>query len=252
MAKKIGLGIAVILCIVLIVHGFFGKTVTQRQTGTLYYLNEIDGVMSIFRSDANTKNEQLIYTHKGKSDLENQNVLGYYYEPEENCIYFIALTKGEDGEPALGQYRIVPGEENATFVKYDPEYDGSGKYREYKIRNTWNNLKAESDEGNLILYRDKHKETLKKFSGIYDAKDNKGFEPLGISPDGDCVVYTATAYRTAWGARLNRFLSEQFHWEDSSNSKKKSKKYQTNIIDISTKNSSKFVVGKDIQWIPEV
>ena len=220
-----------------VIHGFIGKTATEKQVGEIFYRRLDNGVVNIYKSSANLKNEVLIYSHAGKSNLENQNVLGYYFEKSENAVYFVAITTKDNSEEALGLYKVVVGNSDAEFVDFCPENDGSGKFREYKIQKEINGMKADTKRGNLIVYTADKETELKQFTGLYSKKGNMGYIPVGFSPDGSSLVYTSKNKQN----KFNDFISEKFDFKETTP--------PFYIVDISTKNSSKFVKGFDIQWV---
>ncbi|MDF2854872.1 MAG: hypothetical protein K0Q87_723, partial [Neobacillus sp.] len=105
MKKK--LVIAILLLIVIIVISFYvfqylrsniHSELLSDLEGTIYYTERVEGVLTLFKSDATQENKTLIYSHKGKGKDSygdyNDNILDFYYDKISKTIYFIAMSNG--------------------------------------------------------------------------------------------------------------------------------------------------------------
>lgn len=195
--------------------------------GTIYYTERVEGVLTLFKSDATQENKTLIYSHKGKGKDSygdyNDNILDFYYDKTSKTIYFIAMNNGswslfslkEGDKPILLQKEIM--ETNTDY-----------------IQNQFKNLTVTSKQGSLYLSENGNEKTLKKFYGMYDEKFT-GYHPIGFSPDGKYLVYHSMENLTPFGTLLDGFFKNSVG--------------DTYIMDFSTMKSTKFIDAYQIQWI---
>ena len=75
------------------------KDILDNLEGELYYLKRVDGSLTLFKSDANLKNEKLLYSHKGKGEDGygdyNDNIIDYFFDSEKNTLNFVAMHNGD-------------------------------------------------------------------------------------------------------------------------------------------------------------
>lgn len=185
MMKKLIVGallLTVLIFIFLNVFHYFSSTMHSEQLadleGTIYYSKRVDGVITLFKSDATLKNETLIYSHKGKGKDSfgsyNDNIVDFYYDNTSQTIFFTAMN---DGDWSL--FSLKDGEKTPIFIRKEDMMTKT----DY-IQNENNNRTAISKKGSLYLSENGKEKTIKKFHGIYDEKFT-GYGPIGFSPDGN-------------------------------------------------------------------
>lgn len=242
MKQKIIWGIVIFLAIFLILHGFLGKNARQRQEGEVYYLKNTQTANTLYHAKANTKDETPIYTHEGKGDCKNQKILAYYYNEAENLIYFVALKKDNAGQDAFGLYSIQPGNSDAEFVKFYPEFDGKGEYSDLKVQISKDGKTLYNDKGSLCFQQGTDHHLLKKFGGIYNKEISPGYVPIGITPDGNYALYSAKVSSSKFMKNVNEFLTQVIY--------KKPLGEDIYIVDLRDNTSSRYVKDAyDFQFV---
>jgi hypothetical protein len=237
MLKKIVFGtlsFIVIIFIVSIVFPYFSSTMHSELLadleGTIYYSKRVDGVTTLFKSDATLKNETLIYCHKGKGKdgfgSYNDNIIDFYYDKSSQTMFFTAMNKGD-----WSLFSLKDGEKTPTFLRKE---DMMAK-TDY-IQNQFNNRMVTSKEGSIYLSENGKEKTIKKFHGIHDEKFT-GYGPIGFSPDGKYLVYHSMEHLTSFGTLLESLVNNSFG--------------HTYIMELSTMESTRFIDASNIQWIIE-
>ena len=97
--------------------------------GKIYYTKRIDGVNTLFKSDATLQNEILIYSHLGKGKGRygnNDNIIEYYYDSKSKTVSFIAMN---DGNWSL--FLLKDGEENPNLINII-DFDEKNAFRTNK------------------------------------------------------------------------------------------------------------------------
>lgn len=238
MKKKIIVGILLLLLFIVVAFNlfqYFTRDSTNSQLlseleGTIYYTERVDGINTLFKSDATTQNKTLIYSHKGKGKDSygghNDNIIDFYYDKINKTFYFIAMDNGD-----WTLFSLKEGE-NKPIVLQKDVMETETDY----IHNQFKNLTATSKKGSLYLLEDGNETSIKKFYGMYDEKLT-GYDSIGFSPDGNYLVYHSMEHLTPFGSLLEGFVKNTFG--------------NTYILDLSTMESAKFINAYKIQWIIE-
>lgn len=140
--------------------------------GTVYYTERVDGVNTLFKSDATLQNKILIYSNKGKGKTGlgdyNDNIVDFYYDKTSQTIHFIAMNNGNwrlfslkegDNKPIV---HSLEDEESISFFHQKMIEMTKTDY----IQNQFGNLTATSKEGSLYLLENGNEKIIKKFYGI--------------------------------------------------------------------------------------
>jgi hypothetical protein len=195
--------------------------------GTIYYTERVDGVLTLFKSDAALQNKTLIYSHKGKGKDgygdNNDNILDFYYDKTSKNIYFSAMNNG-----SWSLFSLKEGEDQPILLQKDTMVTTT----DY-IQNQFRNLTVTSKQGSLYQTEKGKEKTIKKFYGIYDEKFT-GYYPIGFSPDGNYLVFHSMEHLTPLGSLLEGFVKNSIG--------------NTYIMDFSTMKSTKFIDVYKIQW----
>ena len=235
MKKKFlwGALLALVLCVLsLNVFQYFSRNmhsdILSDLEGTIYYTKRVDGVKTLIKSDANLKNETLIYSHKGKGKdgygSYNDNIIDFYYDKTSQIMYFIAMNNG-----SWSLFSLKDGEKKPSYLRKEDMITKT----DY-IQNDFNKRTVTSKNGSIHLSENGKKKIIKKFYGIYDEKFT-GYDPIGFSPDGRYLVYYSMDHLTPFGALLTGIFTNSIG--------------NTYILDLSTLESTRFVDAADIQWV---
>ncbi|MCM3584643.1 hypothetical protein M3182_02655 [Mesobacillus maritimus] len=235
--KKAIIGVLFSLLLMVLIITVFPKLKSTQNTqllseteGTLYYLERVDGVKTLFKADTNLENKTVVYSHKGKGKDStgdyNDNILDFYYNQVEKTFHFIAMNNG-----AWSMFSLKEGETQPTLLKEDV-MEMSTDY----IKTHFKQQTVVAKKGSLYLTENNEESLLLKFKGIYDPKWT-GYNPIGFSPNGNYLVYTSMEHLTPIGTIIDGFLTDSFG--------------HTYIMDLSTKKSTRFVDSYEIQWVVE-
>ncbi|PFR22795.1 hypothetical protein COK19_21010 [Bacillus cereus] len=235
MKKKIIVGLLLLILIIIISFNIFqhftsttNSQVLSDLEGTIYYTERVDGVLTLFKSDATLQNKTLIYSHKGKGKDSygdyNDNILDFYYDKTSKTIYFIAMNNGSWSLFSLKEKETKPILLQKEAMETNTDY----------IQNQFKNLTVSSKKGSLYLFENGHEKTIKKFYGLYDEKFT-GYQSIGFSPNGKYLVYHSMEHLTPFGSLLEGFVKDSVG--------------NTYIMDLSTMESAKFIDAYGIQWI---
>lgn len=209
----------------------------QKVNGQIYYLKRDDGILKLYRSDANLKNETLIYSHEKKGRINNgeynDNIIDFCYYPETGTIEFVAMN----GDWSL--YRMKIGDGEPESIKTRIEDAKTEKEAEVFIRTDYINLKNDKftiyeEDGSIYLKKkDGLKKCIKKYWGIRksDISGLVGYVPEGLSPDSKYLIYGTTGSFTGVGALLGI------------------NRYKRYIMNLDTLASEEYVNSQSIQWI---
>ncbi|WP_010676630.1 hypothetical protein [Bacillus timonensis] len=222
--------------IVIFLNGFqyFKSTMNanllEDVEGTIYYTKRVDGVLTLFKSDASLQNETLIYSHKGKGKDNyggnNDNIIDFHYDKAYQTISFIAMHDG-----SWSMFSLKDGETKPT-LKHKQEMMEHTEY----IQNQFENLSVIDQQGSLYLLEDGNEKVIKKFHGIYDGNEKfTGYTPIGFSPDGKYLVYHSMEHVTSLGTILEGLFQDSVG--------------HTYIMDLSTMKSTRYIDAYTIQWI---
>ncbi|WP_240948569.1 hypothetical protein [Bacillus sp. RO1] len=102
MKKKFIIGLLLVAVISVVSFKLFqnstsniNEDVLTDLEGTIYFTKRVDGVLTLFKSDASLQNKTLVYSHKGKGNdglgNYNDNIINFYYYKAEETVYFIAM-----------------------------------------------------------------------------------------------------------------------------------------------------------------
>ncbi|WP_226682892.1 hypothetical protein [Sutcliffiella horikoshii] len=237
MKKKIIIGLLLVSVISVVSFKLFQNSTSNINPevltdleGTIYFTERVDGVLTLFKSDANLQNKTLVYSHNGKGNDGlgdyNDNIIEFYYNQAEETVYFIAMDNG-----SWSLFSLRDGEETPTVMQKEVM-----EIETDYIQNKTENGTASSKKGSLYLLSEGNEKIIKKFHGLYDEKFT-GYRPTGFSPDGQYLVYHSMEHATPLGTILKGMV------EDSVGN--------TYVMDLSTLESAEYVDAHNIQWVEE-
>ncbi|MGD6993813.1 hypothetical protein [Sutcliffiella horikoshii] len=235
MKKKISLGILLLVVISFIsielFQSYSNKTspeVVADLEGTIYFTERVNGVLTLFKSDATLQNKTLVYSHKGKGNTGfgdyNDNIIDFNYDKTSQTVYFIAMQDGSWSLFSLHESENTPTLLQKEVMETKTEY----------LKNEHENQTATSKKGTLYLLSEGNEKIIKKFHGLYDEKFT-GYRPTGFSPDGKHLVYHSMEHATPLGTILKGMVAETVG--------------TTYIMNLSTMKSAEFVNAYNIQWV---
>lgn len=237
MKKKLLILVSVVVFVVIAFNIFiyFKNTINSEIVanleGEFYYLKRVDDINTLFKSDANLKNEKLIYSHKGKGKdnygNNNDNIIDYYYDIKSKTVSFIAMNNGD-----WSLFSLKEGEDTATLIN-KADFMTNTDY----INNQTENITATQKKGSIYITQNGEEKCINKFYGLYDNKFT-GYQPLGLSPDGKFLIYYSAEHLTPYGAIIEGFLNGSVG--------------HNYIIDLSTGKSTRFIDASNIQWIRNI
>jgi hypothetical protein len=234
MKKKSFIILLAVLLITIILFIFqpFNSSVQSERLqdlkGSVYFLERVDDVLTLFRSDATLRSKVLIYSHKGKGadgyGGYNDNLIDFHYDKESGTIQFIAMYEGD-----WSLFSLTEGEDKPILVQKD-----TMQMRTSYLRHSLDELTVLSDEGTLYLLEDGKKTILKEYEGKYDSKFSSGYTPIGFSPDGNYLVYSSADDANSLFGLISAFVDPS---------------PEIYIMDLSTRESINFVEAHKIQWV---
>lgn len=237
MKKKllISVSLVVFIGIAFNIFIYFKSTINSEIVanleGQIYYTKRVDGINTLFKSDANLKNEKLIYSHKGKGKdnygSNNDNIIDYYYDIKSNIISFIAMNNGD-----WSLFSIKEGENTATLIN-KADFMTNTDY----INNQTENITVAQKKGSIYIAQNGEEKCINKFYGLYDDKFT-GYRPLGLSPDGKFLIYYSAEHLTPYGVMMEELLNGSVG--------------HNYIMDLSTGKSTRFIDASNIQWIMNI
>ena len=228
----ISVSLVVFIGIVFNIFIYFKNTINSEIVanleGQIYYTKRVDGINTLFKSDANLKNEKLIYSHKGKGKdnygSNNDNIIDFYYDIKSKSISFIAMCNGD-----FSLFSIKEGEDTATLIN-KADFMTNTDY----INNQTENITATQKKGSIYITQTGEEKCINKFYGLYDNKFT-GYRLLGLSPDGKFLIYYSLEHMTPYGTILEAFFNHSIG--------------HNYIMDLSTGKSTRFIDADNIQWI---
>lgn len=223
------------ICIFFSSSIYFKNTINSKIVknleGQIYYTKRVDDISTLFKSDANLKNEKIIYSHKGKGKDgyggNNDNIIDYYYDIKSNIINFIAMNNGD-----WSLFSIKEGEDTATLISKADEWDPaiSPNY----ISNKEEDISINEEKGSIYITKNGETKCIRKFYGLYDEKFT-GYRTIGLSPDGKFLIYYSAGHLTPLGTIIEGFINDSVG--------------HNYIMDLSTGKSTRFKDVSNIQWI---
>ncbi|MBM4761164.1 hypothetical protein [Bacillus sp. B15-48] len=233
MKKKLIVGVFIFIISLNIFPYFSSNTNSKLLSdleGTIYYTERVDGVLTLFKSDATLENKTFIYSHKGKGKTHhgdyNDNIIDFYYDKTNQTYYFIAMENG-----SWSSFSLKEGEDKPVLLEED-----AVEINTNYIQTQFNNRTVSSKQGSLYLKENGNEKVIKKFYGIY-AEKFTGYGPIGFSPDGKYLIYHSMEHLTPFGTLVEGLLKNSVG--------------NTYIMDLSTMESTKYIDASPIQWIIE-
>lgn len=235
MKKKFWLiSLSFILIIILVIVTFLpikstmNSKIVSNLEGQLFYLKRVDGVNTLFKSDANLQNEQLLYSHKGKGKdgygSYNDNIIDFYFDRKNKTISFIAMNNGN-----WSMFSLTEGNDHPFLIEkadFLPKTD--------YIKDSTEKLTVTQKKGSLYITENSKEKRIKKFYGAYDQKFT-GYSPIGFSPDGNYLIYHSMEHLTSIGTILQGMVTDSYgHYY---------------IMDLRTGKSTRFIDASNFQWI---
>lgn len=202
--------------------------------GQIIYKKRVDGVNTLFRSDANTNNEELVYSHKGKGmdsyGRFNDNIIDYHYDLESGTIDFVAMDNGEwsmfslneaSGVAILlGEAQLIPHSTSMMETDY--------------IKKSTEKINVIAREGSLYIIESGLERRVKKFYGFYDDKFT-GYSPIGFSPNGEYLIYHSMEHLTPLGTIIDSMMTQSVG--------------HVYVMDLQTQKSARYIDATKFQWI---
>lgn len=206
----------------------FNSEIVANLEGQIYYTKRVDDIDTLFKSDANLKNEKLVYSHKGKGETNygcnNDNIIDFYYDIKSKSISFIAMNNGD-----FSLFSIKDGEDTATLIN-KMDFMTNTDY----VNNQTENITVSEKKGSIYITQNAEEKCILKFYGLYDHKFT-GYRPVGLSPDGKFLIYYSLEHLTPYGTILEAFFNNSIG--------------HNYIMDLSTGKSTRFIDVDNIQWI---
>ncbi len=211
------------------------KDILTKLEGEIYYTKRDDEALTLYKSEANLEDEELIYSHKGKGKIDesdhNDNIIDHYYDKETREIEFLAMNDGY-----FSLYKMEIGEENPELIGRGEDVlkdDISLDKNDY-IKTEIGNKSAIEKEGSIYIVENGEERLVKKFYGMYDFKFT-GYSPIGFSPDGKYLIYNSMEHLTSVGVIIDGMIGGFG-----------GNKY---IMDLETGKSARYVNAYNIQWV---
>lgn len=166
--------------------------ILDNLSGQIYYTKRTDGVLILYKADANMKNEKLIYSNVGNGNYDNgdrnDNIIDFCYFPETGQIEFEAVYKGKFS--ILG---IKEGETRPVYIREPEEKKVLDDYRVAEMDTNYitcknANVEVYEKKGSIYMKSNGEEKCIKRFIGMYSDKFT-GYRPVGLSPDGKYLVY---------------------------------------------------------------
>ncbi len=207
-------------------YGSASTSLLNQLEGDIYYLKRVDGISTLFKSQANMSNEQLLYSHVGKgntNDGSNDNIIDFHVNEDTDSINFVAMHEGKWTE-----YEYKNG--NVTrMLPMDDKDIASSYYDEVVAKDT----RAYIDEGSIYVTRNNKTTLLKDVGSNYD-QNYSTYMVLEMSPDGRYLIYCDSRNFLAMEI-LDMFLPGEIN-----------NKY---IIDLETNKVSTYIDAINIVWV---
>jgi len=202
-----------------------GHDIIAGLEGQIFFLQREEGVLNLYTADAGLANTDLVYSHRGKGE-PNNNIIDYNYDKSQDEFHFVAMKDG-----SWGLYSIKTGEKKPRFIG-DIE---SGSEDFIYIKPEINGSKATNKMGSLYLDKNGHEIQLKHYYGVYDSKFSPGYVPLGFSPDGKYLLYSWTGHWTPAGTFFESLVNENIGG--------------VYVMDIGSRKSNYYISGQKILWV---
>ncbi len=231
-------GIIVLILLLVSLLSNENKNILTELEGEIYYLKKDNHITKLYKSDANLENTVLVYSHEGKSQDINDNISDFRYYSDTQKIEIEVMYEGEwsilDLSPGSQepQYlrkaeEIKIGENNIVHcIDVDYIYSKLVDFGVYgKSKSIY--MSTQGEEKRILKYKGlpaKDSPFDKRFTGYF---------PHGLSPDGKYLVYGTTNDNIGVGAILGF------------------KEYKKYIMNLETKEYTKYVDAYHIQWVME-
>lgn len=229
MKKVLFRGLMILICsyIVLLVgvNLFFkgqSKQLLNQLQGEIYYTKRIDGILTLFKSNADLTNEVLIYRNQDEEGANN-NVIDLSLNKDTGSVTFIAKYQG-----VWTEYEYVDGEVKRRFA-VDNQINFLWNYENDIVGNT----RAFIDEGSIYVTQNNVTRLIKDIGSNYD-QNYSTYLVLGISLDERYIIY-CDGRNSLTKALLDGLIPGGIN-----------NKY---IYDLETNESSTYVNAMDIIWI---
>ena len=205
--------------------------------GEIYYTKRVDGINTLFKSEAGLQNETLIYSHLGKGKDRNKdyndNIIDFYYDSQSKIVDFVAMNDGSWSLFALkegeGRPTLMPTTgtvKNTTSVLKKSDY----------LKKDRKQVSVFQKNGSLYLIENGEEKCVKKFHGFYDDKFT-GYRPIGFSPNGEYLVYHSMEHLTLLGTIFEGAIRDSYG--------------STYILELSSGKSTRFLNASKIQWLTD-
>ncbi|MGL4819235.1 MAG: hypothetical protein ACRC5C_04560, partial [Bacilli bacterium] len=207
------------------------NAILDSLAGEIYYTERINGVLTLFRSNANLTDRTVVYSHVGRGQTSfgdtNENIITFNYDVATKAIDFVAMHEGE-----WSLFRLPSSAKAPFFVERTIPKDDviPTNYIETKL----GTKEARIEKGSIMLKEEGVEEEILPFRGLYSYKMT-GYDIVGFSPDGKFLVYTSFGHRTPFGTMLEGFTRNQV--------------VEYYILNLETKESAPFVKSNQIQWL---
>ncbi len=202
--------------------------------GQIIYTKRVDGVNTLFKSEANLKNEQVIYSHKGKGKDSygsyNDNIIDYRYNVENRIIEFVAMNNGEWSLFSLEEGNRIPTLEGEAELL---NHSTSMIETDY-IKKSNRDIQVFERKGSLYIIENGEERCLKKFYGFYDDKFT-GYSPIGFSPNGEYFIYHSMEHLTPVATILDSMMTQTVG--------------HVYVMDLQTQKSARYIDATKFQWV---
>ncbi len=206
----IAIGLVCVISIGVVKTAFDSKNtdIISDLEGTLYYTRRVEGVSTLFKSDAQMDNETLVYSHEGKGQTQlsddNDNIIDFCYYPETDHFQLIAMDKG-----IWSEFKLDASGNSPIINKVgDSKEHVTSLLKTSYIQTRHGNKEVIEDEGSLYLIQDNQESVMMPFRGLYDDKFT-GYSPVGFSPDGQYFIYKDMGHLTPIGTIVEGLIKDQ-------------------------------------------
>jgi hypothetical protein len=165
----------------------------ENLSGEIYYTKELAGSLALYKSDANLKQEKLIYSNIGKGKLDvgfsNDNIGDFRFFSKKQEIEFEAVYNGK--------WRILSLKSNETvprYVRAPKEEKVLEDFRAVQVDTDYlphkiGNIEVYDKKGSLYIKSAGQEKCIKKFIGAYSEKFT-GYRVVGLTPDQKYLIYS--------------------------------------------------------------
>lgn len=165
----------------------------ENLSGEIYYTKGPAGALALYKSDANLKNEKLIYSNIGKGKLDsefcNDSVGDFRFFSNTKEIEFEAVYNGKWSILSLKSNETVP-----RYVREPKEEKVLEDFRVVEVDTDYlphknGDIEVYDKRGSLYIKSAGQEKCIKRFIGAYSEKYT-GYRVVGLTPDQKYLIYS--------------------------------------------------------------